>query len=216
MPLLRSKGHEVYAPSLTGLGDRSHLLSHSVDLETHIRDIVNLMEFEDLTNVILVGHSYGGIVIAGVAELVPGRINHMVYLDAVTPRNGQSCADFISINLMAKFRKLADEEGDGWRFLCPSDWTFGITEPDLSWVRKRLTPQPMATLEQKVHFSNQEALALPKSFIWCSVSDGKRQKSRREEFSSDWGFYEIETEHDAMITAPKELTRILLELVPKA
>jgi len=103
---LRAGGHEVYAPSLTGLGDRSHLLSPAVDLHTHVRDIVDLMEFEDLTEVVLVGHSYGGMVIAGVADLAPRRIGRLVYLDAVTPKDGQSLSDIVGIELMCAAQGL--------------------------------------------------------------------------------------------------------------
>jgi len=212
---LHSEGHEVYAPSLTGLGDRSHLLTPAVDLHTHVRDIVDLMEFEDLTEVVLVGHSYGGMVIAGVADLVPKRISKLVYLDAVTPKDGQSLSDIVGPELMTMFREISEDQGDEWCLPCPTDWTFGIAEPDLSWAKRRMTPQPMATLVQKVRFLNPEALALPKSFIWCAISEGKRQESLRDEFSPGWSFYEIEAEHDAMITNPRELAEVLLGLAPK-
>lgn len=222
VPLLRSHGHEVYAPSLTGLGDRAHLLSPTVDLETHIRDIVSLMEFEDLTNVILVGHSYGGMVIAGVAEQVPRLVKHLVYLDAVTPKNRQSLSDLYP-DTMKMLRKKADEKGEEWRLFCPADWTFGIAEPDLTWVKSRLRPQPAATFEQKVNFSKQEALALPKTFIWCNSSGVGESRSARDDWPSlptsfprGWGFHEIKTGHDAMITVPKELTDILLGVVGEA
>jgi pimeloyl-ACP methyl ester carboxylesterase len=91
--ILRSKGHAVYAPSLTGLGDREHLLSPAVDLDMHITDIVKLLEFEDLRDVILVGHSYGGMVITGIADRATDRVGHIVFLDAATPKNGQSLVD---------------------------------------------------------------------------------------------------------------------------
>jgi len=212
---LRVGGHEVYAPSLTGLGDRSHLLNPAIDLGAHVRDLVDLMEFEDLTDVVLVGHSYAGMVIAGAAELAPSRISKLVYLNAVTPKDGQSFSDLAGPEVMTMFREIAEDQGGGWCLPCPTDWTFGITEPDLSWAKRRMTPQPMATLEQKVRLVNPEALALPRSFIWCAIEEGRRQESPRDEFSAGWDFYELEAEHDAMITNPRELADVLLRLAPK-
>src|SRR5919202_1722005 len=96
IPLLRDAGHEVYAPTLTGLGERSHLLSPAIDLETHVRDVTGVLEYEELTGVVLVGHSYGGMVITGVAEDAAPRLAHLVYLDAFLPRDGECLMDLFS------------------------------------------------------------------------------------------------------------------------
>ena len=114
VPLLQAAGHSVYTPTLTGLGEQAALLTPEIGLDTHIQDVVNLIETKDLQQVILVGHSYSGMVITGVADRVPGRIAHLVYLDAVVPRDGQSLADtapFVGTML----RREANKNGDGWR-----------------------------------------------------------------------------------------------------
>lgn len=220
-PLLRAAGYEVHAPTLTGLGERSHLLNRTIDLDTHIKDIVNLLVFEDLTDAIIVGHSYGGMVIAGVAQKVPDRLGHLVYLDAITPEDGHSALDCIKPETAALFRRLAFEKGDGWLLPCPSGWTFGVTEGnEVNWLMQNLTPHPLATFEQKLSFRNPLAMALPKTFIWCN---GSARKNVREDwpmlppsFPSGWGCYEIKTGHDAMITAPDELARTLTAVAAMA
>jgi len=218
-PLLRKGGHEVYAPTLTGLGERSHLLRQGISLETHIRDVVNVLQFEDLRDVILVGHSYAGMVIAGVADVAPERLRHLVYLDAMTPKDGQSMLDYAGPKFEKDVRRRVDRHGDGWLFPYMRDWgTFGVTDKkDLEWMVPRLTSIPIATWEQEVRFRNHDALALPKTFIWCS-GPGRTKKDVRKDwplpadFPKGWGFYQIKTGHDAMITAPRELARILIKV----
>ena len=119
-PLLRAAGHEVYAPTLTGLGERAHLLSRDVNLDTHIHDVVNLLDCEELTDVVLVGHSYAGIVIAGVATQRPGRVAHLVYLDAFVVRDGQSLEDLHTPEAVAGRQARVLAEGEGWRLPPPA------------------------------------------------------------------------------------------------
>jgi pimeloyl-ACP methyl ester carboxylesterase len=225
VPLLRVSGHEVYTPTLTGLGERSHLLSHKIDLHTHIMDIVNLLEFEDLTNVILVGHSYASAVIEGVAEIVPHRLSRLVNLDGDILSNGQSFLDAMNLQVpkfVEELRQLVMDEGEGWlipfsermRMLASPEkgGMFGVTDKeDLKWMRERLTSHPMATFEQKERLVRLEAVAIPRTFIWCSVFDGKKI-AERPSLPSNWDFREIETGHDAMISAPHELSEILERL----
>ena len=135
IPLLEAAGHEVYAPTLTGLAERASELSPDVGLDTHIQDIVGLLEEKHLQGVILVGHSYGGMVITGVVDAVPERIAHLVYLDTFVPRDGESVAD-VSPMVIHLLRILAQVQDDGWR-IAPHG-TYGVTkEPDRSWVRRR-------------------------------------------------------------------------------
>src|ERR1051326_5767338 len=139
IPFLKAAGHEVYAPTLTGLAERASELSREVGLETHIQDIVSLLEEKDLHGVILVGHSYGAIVITGVVDQVPERIAHLVYLDTFVPRNGEAMAD-VSPLVIRLLRKQAQAHGDGYR-VAPHG-TYGVTrEPDRSWVRSSVTAQ---------------------------------------------------------------------------
>ena len=132
IPFLEAAGHEVYAPTLTGLAERASELSPDVGLDTHIQDIVGLLEEKHLQGVILVGHSYGGMVITGVVDQVPERIAHLVYLDTFVPRDGESMAD-VSPMVIRLLRIQAQIQDDGWRIA--SQGTYGVTtEPDRSWV----------------------------------------------------------------------------------
>ena len=152
IPFLEEASHEVYAPTLTGLAERASELSPDVGLDTHIQDIVGLLQEKNLHGVILVGHSYGGMVITGVVDEVPERIAHLVYLDTFVPRDGESMADVVPF-LGIYLRKQAQAHGDGWRV--DSHGTYGVTtEPDRSWVLSKVTPQPLKTLEQPLHLKN--------------------------------------------------------------
>jgi pimeloyl-ACP methyl ester carboxylesterase len=224
-PLLRNAGHEVYTPTLTGLGERSHLLSREINLDTHIKDILSLLEFQDLNEVILVGHSYAAQVIAGVAELASQRLSHLVNLDGPTPMDGKSLFDTISDEQYTEeTHRIIAEEGEGWKIpfsertrnlnTPESNGIFGVTDAEeQKWMRERLTAQPAATFEQKVRFARPEALGLPKTCIWCSVYEGKREETPPSTLhTAGWSLREIQTGHDAMISAPIELARILLSL----
>src|ERR1700731_1943803 len=152
IPLLEAAGHEVYAPTLTGLAERASELSPEVGLDTHILDIVGLLEEKNLHGVILVGHSYAGMVITGVVDQVPERIAHLVYLDTFVPRDGESMAN-ISPMVKGWLRRQAQAHGDGYKVA--SRGTYGVTtEPDRSWVLKSVTPQPLKTFEQPLHLKN--------------------------------------------------------------
>lgn len=220
-PLLRAAGHEVYTPTLSGLGDRSHILNRRIDLETHVTDIVNLMQFEDMKDCILVGHSMGGVVIAGAADRSPDRIRHLVYLDAATPRDGQSLFDCLP-EYRDRFRKIAENSGEGWLVKHTIDYgTFGVSDKDdVKWLIERLTPHPLACYEPKVSFRNPDAIAIPKTFIYCNgykkVGVREYWKCLPESFPEGWGFYTIKTAHDAMVTAPEELAQVLVEVATKS
>jgi pimeloyl-ACP methyl ester carboxylesterase len=143
---LRAAGHTVIPATLSGLGERAHMLSRQIDLDTHISDIVGLFEYRDLHDVILVGHSYGGMVVTGVAEQVPDRIRRLVYLDASMPRDGESNDDVIGPKMAAQLRASAMSEGDGWK-VPPAPYVVGrmSEHPLREWVAARLTPHPLWT-----------------------------------------------------------------------
>jgi pimeloyl-ACP methyl ester carboxylesterase len=214
-PLLREAGHDVYAPSLTGLADRAHLLTPDTDLDTHITDVVNLLTYEDLTDVILVGHSYGGMVITGVADRAADRVGHIVYLDAATPVNGQSLA--------TESKQFADAQRSQVRtmdgvelFLFPSVGLahfLGVTEPDdVAWLVERLTPQPWKTVTQPLELTNEAALwKLPQTHIVCTSTLPIRNVERLKELS-DGRLWDIDTGHNLMITAPKATAELLLKV----
>jgi pimeloyl-ACP methyl ester carboxylesterase len=223
--LLRSEGNEVFTPTLTGLGDRSHLLNPNITLSTHIVDIINLFEYEDLNHVIIVGHSYAGMIISGIADKIPSRLKHLVYLDAFIPNDGESISD-LHPSFVDKLKRIAREKRDGWLVPFPEEVInpkggplYGIVDArELIWLRERLTPHPLSCFEQHLHFKNPLGLALPKTYIWCSVRQGERTetwgfiKEARIAQELGWEFYEIESDHDVMITRPNELSNILLKI----
>jgi pimeloyl-ACP methyl ester carboxylesterase len=203
IPLLRAAGHEVFAPTLTGLGERAHLLTPEVDLDIHIADIVAVLEYEDLTNVVLVGHSYAGMVIAGVAQNAAPRLAELVYLDAFLPENGKSLNDY----LPAPHPRI-----DGWRVepLGPPT-AFGVnSELDIAWMAPRLGAQSERTFSQSMQLSAAKTSALRQSFIQCCshfpcfVDAAERAKRQGLRF-----FDLISANHCPMITQPDELVKIL-------
>jgi pimeloyl-ACP methyl ester carboxylesterase len=199
--LLRAKGHDVFTPTLTGLGERVHLASPQIDLDTHLQDILNLLEYEDLHEVILVGHSYGGMVITGVAERVPQLLAHLVYLDALVPQDGQSALDVAGPSMRTRFEGRARARGDGWRILPPSG------------APPRMTAHPFKSLLDPLLIQNPAAASILRSFVYCTQSGEEcldRVAARVQ--AEGWHYYEMETGHMAMITAPKEVVDVLLEI----
>ncbi len=208
-PALRRAGHEVYAPSLTGLGERRHLASRTVDLATHIEDVVALLEMEDLSDVLLVGHSYGGMVVTGAADRVARRISRLVYLDAFVPEDGRCLLEYVVPERAARMR----EEGERTGFVTPPPMSlWGLTRPeDLSFVGPREVRHPYATMSQPIRLAGESAL--PRTFVYCSSPatgsfDQFAAKYRRD---PAWRFHELKTGHDAMLLMPEAVTRILLE-----
>jgi pimeloyl-ACP methyl ester carboxylesterase len=199
-------GHEVYTPTLTGMGERSHLLSPEVGLATHIRDIVQMCVYEDLRDVVLVGHSYGGMVISGVADELSERMRRLVYLDAFIRDDGQS-----TLGSMSWARKTAETEGDGW-FVPPiPPQEMGVSDPaDVAWMKPRLVPVPLLTFEEPLRLKNVTVKPWARSFIRCTehfASEARRAKAE------GWDYHELKSGHDAMITVPKELAQLLLRCV---
>lgn len=220
VPLLESAGHRVLAPSLTGYGDKAHLLSPEVGLDTHVDDIVTLINEEGLGEVVLVGHSYAGLVISSVANQVPDRIGHLVYLDAMVPEDGETAVDVqpISQNLI----DLAAKSGSGWRVpplreQPPPFGLFGVTDPaDVAWLRTMLSDQPARCLQQPVRLDNPAANAIPRTYIHCvgAKPEGitRRPVPAIQPNGSPAQVWELPTGHDCMITMPAELSELLLKL----
>ena len=215
-PLLRAAGHEVYAPTLTGVSDRSHLLRCNVDLNTHISDITNLIEYEDLSNVVLVGHSYGGMVITGVTAKIPERLGQVVYLDAYLPDEGQSEADLWPEEMRAEIlRDIA--AGSGVREP-PSLFLLGVTDESMGdWLKARLTPHPLACYRQPAPEWNERSASVFKYFIHCTAGPMTPifATFARKARASNWPVFELATGHAAMLTAPQELAAILLQASAK-
>lgn len=213
--IIRSRGQEVYTPTMTGLGERAHLLSPAVDLELHVTDIVKVLEFEDLRDVILVGHSYGGMVITGVADRATDRIGHIVYLDAATPKNGQSLVDITGPVITA-----ARAEGrivDGMELVLypgkdPMNF-YGVKDPEqIAWMKPKLTPHPWKCFEQKLWLTNEAAMRkIPQTHIVCTSTLRFRDVAALKALS-DGRVWDIDTGHDLMITEPEAVAEMLLRL----
>lgn len=213
-PALREAGHDVYTPTQTGLGERSHLLSTSVNLHTFADDLINVLEWEDLKDVILVGHSFGGNAITAAADRVPNRIKHLVYLDALVPISGQSVFSLIPADVAQGRRDLAQKTSGGLTIPVPSADKFGVfDDADAAWLMQKCTPHPIATYEDALTFEHAPGNGLPTTYIAVTPYYGPTASSRdyaRER--ADWSYIEMEAGHDAMVTSPKALTEILLSI----
>ena len=201
--ILRGAGHEVYTPTLTGIGEREHLGSPETNLDTHVRDIVNVLEFEELRDVVLAGYSYGGVVVTAVADRVPERIAQIVYLDAWIPRDGEAVFDLIPEQAPV-FEEAARTRGDGWRI--PRD----PPQP-------RRTPHPLATLKQPLRLSGNDASArLPRTYILFSRNSlyhaPVMARMAEEARAAGWRVLDLPADHDAPQTHPRELADMLLGL----
>ncbi|MER7011020.1 alpha/beta hydrolase family protein [Saccharopolyspora sp. NPDC000359] len=211
VPLLESAGHRVLAPSLTGHGDKAHLLGPEVGLSTHVDEVVALVGTEPLDDLVLVGHSYAGMVISGVANQVPGSIAHLVFLDAMTPEDGEAAIDVHPIT-----KQLVDNAVDGWRVppmpeQPPPLGLFGVTDPDdVAWLRSTLSDQAVRCLQEPVRLDNPAARAIPRTHIHCVGS--RPAGITRRPVPAGERVRELPTGHDCMITMPDELAELLLEV----
>ena len=209
--LLTDAAHTVYTPTLTGLGERAHLARPEIDLETHVQDVVAVLESEEVRNVVLVGHSYAGMVISGVAARVPNRIARLVYLDAFVPDAGQSLLSFMPQERADGIRKTAAESGEGWRIPPFLPERFGVTsQRDTEWLQRHLVPQPLRTFESPLAAAPPGKI--PRTYIYCSkpAMGAFDQFADRLRDDRKWKFHDVKTGHDAMITAPGETAKILM------
>ncbi|ROS41747.1 alpha/beta fold hydrolase [Amycolatopsis thermoflava] len=218
-PLLEAAGHRVLAPTLTGYGDTAHLAGPEVGLDTHVADVTGLIREEDLTDVVLVGHSYAGLVISSVANELPDRIARLVYLDAMVPEDGESAADVLPVTQGLIDLALASESG--WRVppmpeLPPPAGLFGVTDPDdVAWLRTMLSDQPVRCLQQPVRLDNPATRAIPRTHIHCTVKPegfSRRPVPAVQPNGTPAEIWELPTGHDCMITMPVELSELLLKL----
>lgn len=206
--LLRSAGHEVFTPTFTGLGERVHLANPDQDMNTYIQDIMMVMKYEDLHDVILVGYSFSGVVITGVAEKTPYDIRHLVYLDAYVPGNQQSLADMVGTEALAGLLEAAKKQGDGWRI------------PHFPPEADRRTPQPIKPVYTPTAVKNPAAAAVPRTFILCTegaqdigpLHFSIQQAAEMAKGDARWRYRELPTGHMPMWTMPRELASYLLEL----
>ena len=213
--LLRQGGHEVYTPTLTGLGDRSHLLSPQIGLDTHIQDLVATFTYEDIRDAVLVGHSYGGMVVTGAMEVISDRVKTVVLLDALVPRDGESVFDLNGESRAAAMIALADEHGDSW-YIPPADASrYGVTDPDdVAWANSRMTAQPLKTYQDRIGATDR-LWRHPGMFVECVPSSLEPHllERARERSATDPHFHYrvLQTSHNAMVTDPKAVVELLFE-----
>jgi len=196
-------------PTYTGLGERAHLASPEFGLETHVQDVLGVLHYEDLSDVILLGHSYGGMVATVTADRAPERIRRLAYLDAFAPRDGQSLLDLVGAEERARRLALVDAEGDGWRML-PTPPPPDTSAEDLAWIGPRRVPLAVKSFQQPAKLSGAVD-SLPKSYIYCTKArpgDVFRQFRERAQ-KEGWQVFDIEASHSPNVTAPDALAGIL-------
>jgi pimeloyl-ACP methyl ester carboxylesterase len=218
---LREQGHRVFPVTLTGLGERAHLLSPLITLETHIADVMNTLVAEELQDVVLAVHSYAGMLGTAVADRMPERLRHLVYVDAVVPKPGESWSS-TQASATREARLAAAQASADYSFPPPDPAVFGLQAQDHAWVQRRQTPHPGHTYQAPLQFDPQRVAQVPRTFIDCTkpalgTIDAVRQRVRDPRFwDGAWvggggmRVVELATGHDPMVSAPQDLTRLLL------
>lgn len=212
---LAAAGHRVFTPTQTGLGERKHLLSAAITPETFVDDIANVIEMEELSDVILVGHSFGGRSIAGVADRMPQRLRRLVFLDAALPESGKSAFDQTLPELREARTKAAQAFSGGLSIPPPKADAFGVKDPDdAAWVERRLTPHPLATYSLPLTLAHPLGNGVAATYIRCvdPAYTNTTESAAYAQSRPDWQYLEIHTGHDAMVTAPAKLARMLLTM----
>ncbi len=211
--VLRTAGHQVFTPTMTGLGERAHLLNAQVGLSTFIDDIAAVILSEELDNVVLVGHSFGGHVINGVADRMPQLLRQLIYLDGLVVQHGQSALSIMPPAVQAERNRTMDAEG--LRMTIPSPDQFGLSDPaQLAWVMRQLTPHPLKGYTEPLQLQHPLGNGLPKTYIaatdpWYAPLAELRQWVRSQ---PDWDWRELAACHNAMVSAPLALASLLMEL----
>ncbi|TMV06587.1 alpha/beta hydrolase [Ruegeria sediminis] len=205
--LLRQAGHDVFTPTMTGLGERAHLFDTGIDLDTHIQDILGVIQYEELSDVVLCGHSYGGMVITGVADKASERIRSLIYLDALVPADGQSVLDVLPAEIASD---LHDTAKDGRVPPGPAA-AFSVNDRDQTWVDRRNVDQPFKTFQQPIHLEGKWRMVPKRTYIYATGWNpglGRTffEKARNE---AEWEASSIACGHYVMIDMPEELTGLL-------
>ena len=215
IPLLAEDGHEVLAPSLTGHGATKDLMGPEVGLDTYVADIVQLFLDRDLREVVLVGHSFAGMIISLVANRLPDRVARLIYLDAMDPIDGQA-----GVDIVPAAQGLIDEAAASavpWRIPPLPPQFFGVVEPaDVAWLSTILTDEPARIFQQPAKLDNPASAAIPVSYLRCvgpqSASSARQPGSAVRPDGRPVELWELETSHDCMVTAPAKLAEILLRM----
>jgi pimeloyl-ACP methyl ester carboxylesterase len=222
IPALTRAGHRVHAVTLTGVGERAHLMTPAITLETHITDVANAIEMEEMERLVLVVHSYGGMIGTAIADRMPQRLRHLVYVDAVVPKPGESWSS-THTSATREARLAAAQASPDFSFPNPDPAVFGLTGAHGEWVKRRQTPHPGHTYQSVLDFDPRRVAAVPRTYVSCiqpalATIDAVRARIADASFwEGAWKagggvrVVELKTGHDPMITAPDDLSRILLE-----
>ena len=212
--ILNYQGYSVSTPTLTGLGEKKHLLSSKITIDTFIEDVVNHIIFENLNNIILVGHSFAGTVISGVADKLKDRIQKLIYFDAVILKDGQTPFDIAPKELVKERIELAKRFGNGISIPAPSADAFGVFDVKKSLLlEEKLTPHPLSTFQSKLKIKNELGNGIPLFYIFCNDPVYKSLESSREVVRKmKWPIFELNAGHDAMLTHPKETLNLLMKI----
>jgi pimeloyl-ACP methyl ester carboxylesterase len=207
-PLMNRAGHRLVTPTYTGLGERAHLAHPAIDLETHITDMLQVIKYEDLRDIVLIGHSYGGMVATGVADRARDKVKQLIYIDAFVPADGQSLLDFLADSEQRRMREGA-RSGDGWR-VPPNPTPPDTSSEDAAWLNERRVHTPINCFEAKLNLS--APLTLPRSYIYATraaPSDTFGQFAKMAKNDLAWRYHEIDASHSPNVTAPEALMALL-------
>ncbi len=215
---LRAAGHHVYTPTLTGLGERSHLLAADITLETCAQDLINVFLWEDLNDVVLVGHSFGGIAASAAADRIPERIRCLVYLDSLIIQSGESPFSVLPPDIAQARRALAKQSPGGLSIPPPPPGAFGVTDAqDAQWLQEKCTPHPVSTYESTLILQHPVGNDLPASYIAVKPDYAPLASVRQwVRAHTSWDYHEIEAGHDAMVTSPQAVSELLVQLADQA
>lgn len=208
-PLLRAMGHKVWTPTLTGLGERLHLARPEIDLSLHTRDLLNVLTFEDLWDVVLVGHSYGATIAALTADRAPERVRRLVYLDAAPNPAGTSYWEGMTPERRAFWETAIARLGSGWQAPPPELERLGVSDDDADWLVRYLTPQPTGTWHERATYLHPAGPPVPATLIACVAPLTAGRPRAKRDTNPDWGYAELAAGHDAMVTAPRALADLL-------
>ena len=211
---LRGRGAEVFAPTLTGLGEREHLATPETGLSTHIQDVLGVLHFEDLNDVVLVGHSYGGMVVTGVADRARDRIQRLIYFDAFVPQDGQGLYDLLAPEVTQAMSGLAERDGEGWRVPSPfSMEQFGVTDPEIvAWNERGNVMHPLKAFREPVTLSS-EPLPFPVSYIFCTeMTMGIFDQFAASAKAKGWDYHDAPFTHAGPAVQPEESADLLMRV----